>query len=106
MHLKEFKHSGRDRFECEFWPNSTASHCAVIVHTRCEILVSSLFERSGDRAGGCIDVEADGLYDAVVFGYKNGIIHGRPFKARILLQGIQCTHEPQICNIILINPCI
>ena len=87
MHLKGFKPSGGRCFECEFWPNSTASHCAVIVHTRSEILVSPLFKRSGDRAGGCIDTEAGGQYDAVVFGYINGIIHGAPYKARILLQG-------------------
>ena len=94
VHLKEFKHSGGGCFLCQFWPNSNASHCAVIVHTLREILISSLFKRSGDSAGGCVVVEPDGQH-VVAFGYVNGTLCGHPY--RIFLQGTVYIHISLDC---------
>ncbi len=79
-HLKGFKHTGGSCFRCRFAPSSSASHCAVIVHTHDKVINVSLFEGNGHSAHGCVTVEP-GLYFVVAFGYANNTILGRPYVA-------------------------
>ena len=95
VHLKEFKHTGGGCFQCWFLSNSSASHCAVVVHTLDEVVNASLFERHGDRAEGCIVVDSPDWYYVVVLAYTNETIHERPYVAGkiplLSMQGTVCT---------------